>query len=172
MSVTVNNSNNHSTSFCIDALLAREDPVRSPLSSSSDELGSSVSPQPVSSSSSPSFPTSSPHFFPPPSSLYAAMYSGHHPVHSQSMVSSSGSLMHSSAFHPPIQDIKNPPSTPHLSMDWLTRAGLLFHRTSGTIFSSSFLSFLLSVFRSIISFTLIESSTTVQVCSTIRLVTN
>lgn len=129
MSVTVN-----STSFCIDALLARDDPVRSPaaspLSSTStpSDLESS-SPQPVSSSSSPSFPA---HFF-PPSSLYAAMYSGHHhhPVHSQSVVSSSGSLMHGSAFHPPLQDMKSHAASGNLSMDWLARAGLLFHRTSG-----------------------------------------
>lgn len=39
--------------------------------------------------------------------------------------------MHGSAFHSPLQDMKGRGSSAHMSMDWLTRAGLLFHRTSG-----------------------------------------
>lgn len=39
--------------------------------------------------------------------------------------------MHGSAFHPPLQDMKSHVASGNLSMDWLARAGLLFHRTSG-----------------------------------------
>ena len=66
-------------------------------------------------------------------SLYAAMYGssglgGHVPP--TTMSPSNIPLMHGSAFHSPLHDLKgHPPGG--LSMDWLARAGLLYHRSAG-----------------------------------------
>lgn len=170
-----------SSSFCIDALLAREDPVRCSPSPSSSERGSPAaslrispgaqSPFARSSSSHSSHtpqsheraapsplwtnristampPTSHGHTVHPSStssglfpsavathSLYAAMYGGgghlHGPHPSAGVSPSSMSLIHGSAFHSPLHDMKGHHGSGSLSMDWLARAGLLYHRSPG-----------------------------------------
>lgn len=77
---------------------------------------------------------------PPSASLYAAMYGGNSSLHPPS-TSASGHhpaltlLPHASAFHAPLGDLKNQAAAAaaasSLSMDWFTRAGLLYHRTPG-----------------------------------------
>lgn len=74
---------------------------------------------------------------PSPHPLYAAMYSQSHGPHNMANGPNGAPpgipLMHSSAFHSPFHDLKshNAGSAPGLPIDWLTRAGLLYHRTSG-----------------------------------------
>lgn len=69
--------------------------------------------------------------------LYAAMYgsasalSAGHPHGLPPNSSGSVPMMHGSAFHSPLHDLKGHPVTGGLSMDWLARAGLLYHRSSG-----------------------------------------
>lgn len=121
---------------------------------------------PPNSSSSSSHPVSSGHPLhplfhasgPPNASLYAAMYSGNSPLHAAAAAAASSSasghhaaltlLPHASAFHAPLGDLKNQAAAAaaasSLSMDWFTRAGLLYHRTPGKFcplasFVSSFL---------------------------------
>ncbi|RWS31251.1 muscle segmentation homeobox-like protein [Leptotrombidium deliense] len=182
------------SNFCIDALLAREDPVRSPPSTESvnsdsvpsspqdfaispvsrsvstpvnttvvnnsvnaaneqsrDQLSPLWSPRhssSVSINAMNAFTTSMSHSSHQPSvssagmplfpqtvashPLYAAMYGGMHSSNGPAIGSavsagSSGSLMHGSAFHSPLHELKSHPGG--LSMDWLARAGLLYHRT-------------------------------------------
>lgn len=149
-----------SSSFRIDALLARQDPVHSSSSPSSESDSGHMSPRVVSpssrhSSSSPcnlderqqctspawARPTS-PHcltsmsiaqqsdmFNAGTSSLYAAMY-GSHGSMSPSCRSNIPLLPHS-AFHSPLHDFKGHLPSAGLSMDWLARAGLLYHRSPG-----------------------------------------
>lgn len=149
-------SSSANTSFRIDALLARQDPVRESRSPSSEsESGgqerpsSSVSPsnstddgcRPITGSppfwharqaGHPTFPlpmaTSSGMFSPASHPLYAAMYGSLPPT-----TNSNGGP--SSAFHSPLGDFKShaaaAAATSGLSMDWLARAGLLYHRTGG-----------------------------------------
>lgn len=74
------------------------------------------------------FPSASAH------PLYAAMYGASHPHGLQN--ASGGNpgnslpLIHGSAFHSPFHDMKGHPSGA-LPIDWLARAGLLYHRSSG-----------------------------------------
>ena len=69
--------------------------------------------------------------------LYAAMYAQTHGPHNMGNgpngPSSGIPLIHSSAFHSPFHDIKGHSgnSGPALPIDWLARAGLLYHRSSG-----------------------------------------
>ncbi len=70
--------------------------------------------------------------------LYAAMYGGSHGTHSvpngPNGPSTSIPLIHGSAFHSPFHDIKgHGGSAGGLSIDWLARAGLLYHRSSGKL---------------------------------------
>lgn len=189
-----------SSNFCIDALLAKENPIRSPPSTESVTSGSprttpDVSPG-VRSTESPILMNGvensnvhqleqNAHFSslwsPRPSSvfhlssqiqhsthpssssvnssnpmslfssgvsnhpLYAAMYGGMHHGNpnglnqSQGGVPAGGShmpLIHGSAFHSPLHDVKGHHGSGSLSMDWLARAGLLYHRTPGKQFST------------------------------------
>ncbi|XP_054162270.1 motor neuron and pancreas homeobox 1-like [Oppia nitens] len=68
--------------------------------------------------------------------LYAAMYNQSHGPHvignGPNGPSSAIPLLHNSAFHSPFHDIKgHTGSGGGLSIDWLARAGLLYHRSSG-----------------------------------------
>ena len=66
--------------------------------------------------------------------LYAAMYTQTHGQHNGPNGPTSGlPMIHSSAFHSPFHDIKghSGSSGPALPIDWLARAGLLYHRSSG-----------------------------------------
>ncbi|RWS11725.1 motor neuron and pancreas homeobox protein 1-like protein [Dinothrombium tinctorium] len=181
------------SNFCIDALLAREDPIRTPPSnesvnsdsvpgsppefnvspvarSASSPMSASVngandhSPGPMSPIWSPrhssslhigAFNTSMSHSNHHPSvtntnpvpifaqsvashPLYAAMYGGMHASNGPTAIGASvgaatagSNLMHGSAFHSPLHDIKSHPVSGGLSMDWLARAGLLYHRSPG-----------------------------------------
>jgi len=67
--------------------------------------------------------------------LYAAMYGGSHGQHNIPNGPTSGiPLIHGSAFHSPFHDIKgHGGSAGGLSIDWLARAGLLYHRSSGKL---------------------------------------
>lgn len=156
------------SSFRIDALLARDDPVHSASSPSSGSESGHMSPRIVSPSSRPSSSSPSnvdetqrcspaawtrppsphcltsmsigqqPDMFPAgTSSLYAAMYASHGHHASQSCRSNMSLLPHS-AFHSPLQDLKSHMPSPSLSMDWLARAGLLYHRTTGESSRKSF----------------------------------
>ena len=68
----------------------------------------------------------------PQSSLYASMYGGQG---SGSQVARNLErtvpLLPQSAFHSPLHDLKAHSASTGLSMDWLARAGLLYHRTPG-----------------------------------------
>ena len=74
---------------------------------------------------------------PSPHPLYAAMYSQTHGPHNMTNGPNCPPhgipMIHSSAFHSPFHDLKghSASSAPGLPIDWLTRAGLLYHRTSG-----------------------------------------
>lgn len=145
------------SSFCIDALLAREDPVHSSCSPSSGSDSSRTSPRIVSPSSRPSSsspsnldegqrPVSPVWHRPPSAHCLSAMVMGHQPELFSSAPSSlypamygSGGqnsrpnmhLLPHSAFHSPLHDMKAHSASSGLSMDWLARAGLLYHRTAG-----------------------------------------
>lgn len=147
-----------SSSFRIDALLARQDPVHSSSSPSSESDSGHMSPRVVSPSHSSSSPCnldeaqrcSSPAWARPPSphcltsmsigqqsdmfnagtsSLYAAMYGSHGSMGPNCR--SNMPLLPHSAFHSPLHDLKGHMPSPGLSMDWLARAGLLYHRSPG-----------------------------------------
>lgn len=70
--------------------------------------------------------------------LYAAMYGVSHGPHGISNGSagppSNIPLIHGSAFHSPFHDMKNHSGSSGLPIDWLARAGLLYHRSSGKNF--------------------------------------
>jgi hypothetical protein len=68
--------------------------------------------------------------------LYASLYESLQNSNGSSSIglihqNQSLSLIHGSAFHSPLHDIKAHHSSPALPLEWLTRAGLLYHRNTG-----------------------------------------
>lgn len=157
VAATQSGARSSNSSFCIDALLARQDPVHSSCSPSSGSDSGHTSPRIVSPSSRPSScspshldesqrPLSPIWHRPPSSQCLTSMVMGHQseifssapsPLYA-AMYGSAGQrsnmqLLQHSAFHSPLHDLKAHSASSGLSMDWLARAGLLYHRTPGEL---------------------------------------
>lgn len=118
-------------------------PVTHPLTSSSSSSSNHHQLHPhqnQNNSTSTSLSTPTPMSLFPPSvtnhPLYASLYGSLQNSNSSSSIGLSHqnpnlSLIHGSAFHSPLHEIKAHHSSAVLPLDWLTRAGLLYHRNAG-----------------------------------------